>query len=266
MIKKLHYHRFELDSFKTDLNINDFGRVNLMAGLNGVGKTLVLETIWFLNHLQSVYQVLLYTKTENPDQELRDYIEEVSEYFFDADNINGGFEIVSDSMRFRIQYKDNVLDNFDVQILDRSFNVKKIKAANLITDTAKDWKNYERFLKLQKSFGIDFVNGINEIRLFRDYFRLPDIEYFSRLQYLLSQIKKAGNSFNLDFIHDKFGSSIIEPGCTLYIKRGVPYINNRGDIKKFSKLSSGTCTLISTVLFWLPCNELQNYLKGNENT
>ncbi len=254
------------DDFKMDMTI-DFNELNILVGMNGSGKTLILKFAWFAGYLLQAYKVMLAVDPKNSDRLFAEMVTKVFKWTFDEPQDMFGTISIEDKdhekFSFTVAFKDAGMDYFDIDIIDpKEFSVGSITNVQYNSKEARTFEQYARYLKIKKKFGINQLTeeGLNDIC---DIFKLYDVLWFENLQRIVSDIVENGlnpiftskvgeNILSQIFAGAESSSNDSDRFILAGIKEeeGVPiFVMADGSEKKATSLSSGQQSMMMMTVF-----------------
>ncbi len=261
-----------LDIMTLDLKIGDdldmkldsleFGRMNLMAGQNGSGKTLLLKFGWFLGYTLQLYKAVMMISPANVDATFAGSIQKVFEWTFDeTEDITGtvgAHDKNKEKFNFSVTFKEGKLDYFVMDILDpKEFTLNSIEGVQFNSKTARTFDNYAQYLKFKKSHGIANLMP-NDLEILCEHYKLYDVMWFEKvLTKVKNMIDNGLSPGDIDEAEHGVIYTIFEntkkdaPDCYLvsvreeHGKEGLPiFVLSDGREKKALRLSSGHQSLL----------------------
>ena len=254
--------------FKMNMDIG-FGKLNLLAGMNGSGKTLVLKFAWFSGYVIQLYKILLITEKERTDTVFAELVQNVFDWTFDEpDDLNGTIGIQDEDRKifnFNVTFKNGKLDYFNMDLIDAAeFQISNIQNIQFNSKTARTFDAFAQYLKIKKLNDITTVYT-NEIPKLAEFFKLYDILWFEGIIVKLDRMVKnglpeiivseAGNSVLASIFEgaNSSSNSADDDDCILEsIKSldGLPvFVMKDGSEKKALRLSSGQQSMLMLTLF-----------------
>ncbi len=269
MLQKM---KLNIESVSSDFKMNmdiGFSRLNVLAGMNGSGKTLVLKFAWFSGYVIQLYKVLLLTEKERTDTVFAELLQNVFDWTFDEpDDLNGTIGVQDEDgkiFNFNVTFKNGKLDYFNMDLIDAAeFQINNIQNVQFNSKTARTFDAFAQYLKIKKLNDITTVYT-NEIPKLAEFFKLYDILWFEGIIVKLDRMVQNGlpkiivsdvGSSTVASIFEGANSrsdSTFDDGYILEsVKKvdGLPvFVMKDGKENKALRLSSGQQSMLMLTLF-----------------
>ncbi len=237
------------------LTINGMRNLNVMAGANGVGKSLMMQVVWFAGMISSLYKVLLQLKHPAVDKEIQTYIEQLPGLTWDYTNIDLAVSIYSDDIKYRldIMIKDNKLNYWNADIQDPTLFLEHgVDRVKYNSKDARTFDSFNKYIKLKKKFNKKAIGTLEDMQELGDFFKAYDVMWFEEMEVKMI-------NWSLDGIPDevkkRFEGLQLMLGDDFNYTRGIFFKDhefalekNSTDIK-FRSLSSGEQSILMMSLF-----------------
>ncbi len=243
--------------FSMELDI-PFGQLNVIAGMNGVGKTFVMKTAWLAGILLQFYKVTLVMAPGKVDELFAEEAKKMFRYTFDnAEELNGSIMIQDEEeeiYRFVVSFKDGTVDYFNVDLLNPAkFSIGNIQSIQFNSKEARTFTQYAQYQKLKTRFGITDLTeeAIEEIC---EFFKIYDVIWFEHVYQKLQHMIQNGldpaysEGIALELFHDVFeGKSKL---IGVEEDSGVPvFVFEDASKKKATELGTGHQSMLMIALF-----------------
>ncbi len=261
----------DIESTKNDFKMNttvEFTSLNVLTGMNGSGKTLIMKFAWFAGYVLQAYKLMLVIDPENSDKLFAEMLQKVFRWTFDEPQDMIGTISIQDVNREKfdltVAFKDGDMDYFDIDVIDpKEFSVGSIASVQFNSKEARTFTQYAKYLKIKKKFGITELTEENLDEIC-DIFKLYDVLWFENLQRTVDDLTTNGlnpiftsvtgrSALNSIFAGADSAIEIDSDKTTLVeVKQeeGVPiFIMANGDEKRSTSLSSGQQSMLMMTIF-----------------
>lgn len=262
LLGRMAFHDFGVEGFSFGPNLEmKFNKLNLFAGHNGAGKSLMFKSAWFMSFSLNLYKAILIMNLPNKDEALQVNMEALFDMTFDSpERVSGTIEVSdidNEVYAFRVTMDGGKLINFSLDIKDASkFNAGEISQISYNTKEARTFTQFERYLKLQKKFGLDMMQDLSQFKELSEYYRMYDIMWFEKLKMDYAQYNAKNpdymSKFELwskTFKREDYGKDFPNAedfrfdGYDLYVDNDVV------TMKRMSDYDLGTQSLVMLTLF-----------------
>lgn len=190
MIDKIILEDFGPDEAKMTMEI-PFSQLNLFAGKNGSGKTLIFKISWFLGFTLELYKTMLLMQIPNIDEQFKKEAELVFDMTFTSKERISGAAQISDTNNEIYEYScvigEGQIATFDINVMNiEAFKIGEIKSIRYNSKDARTFSQYSKYLKLKKKLGIE-LTSMEEISEFKDFFQIYDMLWFESMRSLLDR-------------------------------------------------------------------------------
>jgi len=250
MVYRLKRCVVDFDGETIELPPVEFGRVNVIVGANGNGKTLLLKIIWFINYCLYIYKIL---KVINPTQadtlfkiELIKIINLSFEY---EETLSCNIIIDGNSgsdYTFGIEVENNKLVNFILNIDDNKSFIDEVGGVpRFAGGDTRSFGRYENYVNTLEIFNITSINNHDDALKIRKFFRLYDIIFYENLRNtLVSENRLKIFNQNMTNIEELLTDDIFSKDHEIVVKDMIPFVKTQDKLKKMSALSSGSQNMI----------------------
>jgi len=251
----------KLDGQKLPIpKMQNIQQIGVIIGNNGVGKTLLLKTMWFISYCLYTSRMIRLMLPQKADIAIKYDLERVFQLTFNNDDdiscdITASYWMDTNVV-FLLVIENGVLINWNLDIEDIPAYVKSESSAPIyLSNNAKSFKEYDKYNKLLARFDIPRLRGTDDAMVIKDFYPMYDMLSFETIYRRMSTVSWLAR-FNDLFVKKEdnmvlavtdspefrgFQEFVVQDD-KLYIK----YTN--GSIKKCSSLSQGTQSLLITVI------------------
>ncbi len=176
--------RSKEDDFNMDMEI-EFNQLNVLVGMNGAGKTLIMKFAWFAGYMLQLYKVTMAVENEKTDEVFAELMQNVFKWTFDeSQDINGIISVRdkdNEKFNFRVTFEEGKLSSFNMDVIDpKEFTLAAIQGVQFNSKTARTFNSYEQYLKVKK------VNNIvnltpDSLNTMCEFFKLYDVVWFENV-------------------------------------------------------------------------------------
>ena len=254
-----------IETIQGDLNFGDDDKIslarmtnmrdlNIIVGMNGIGKTIVLKTSWYITYNLFIYK--LYTMLA-PDQADDLFINEVPKIFkatYDTeDNFGCDVEIegtLGSKYRLRLGIENEKVTRFDLDIEDpEKFAEVQMGLPQFNSKHARTFNAYLSYVKLMERLGIKQFETHDQAVDISEEFKLYDILWFEKVRGVCKTLEE--EPLPIDDPKLRQLKSMLDAAMDLKevkafgAKDNIPFvIMESGKTKKFHKLGSGTQAIL----------------------
>ena len=236
--------------------LTDMRELTLMVGANGVGKTLILKTVWFVTYSLEIYN--LFALMGIPaDQAFQEEVPKIFKATYDADDKFGCDLIIKgergSSYKFRLVIKDSKLADLSFDIDDpEKFAAYQVGMPKFNSKQARTFNSYEQYLQLLKMHNVDSFKSHDEALKVKNFFKLYDILWFEGIRQKIRDIDGIPENDivrrGLELVED--GAIDMEGFTHFEAEDEVPYVVfENGKKKKLSSLGAGTQAMLMMAVF-----------------
>lgn len=183
MVKTIDFANFKVTGITFDDMPISFGELNLFAGNNNAGKSIVLKAAWMMSNALLTYGHMAPMNLPNLDQLFKEQLGVLfNGTFSDTQDMSGTIEVTGEYYEFNMtMLPGGVVDSFNINISDP----EKMKPENLTvamynSKDARTFSQFDRYLKLKDKFQIETYDDDTMIEML-DFYRLYDLMWFERL-------------------------------------------------------------------------------------
>ncbi len=253
------------NDFKMDMTV-EFNKLNVLVGMNGSGKTLIMKFAWFAGYMLQAYKVMLKVEPERTDEMFMEMLQKVFTWTFDEPQDMLGTIEVSDKNRekfaFKVSFKNGLMDHFNMEVIDpKEFSLGNVAMVQFNSKEARTFEQYGKYLKLKKRFGFDHLSeeALDDIC---DIYKLYDVLWFEQLIVSVASMAKNGpndilkSATGRSVIHSIFegaGEGEASPSTELVAIKDVDslptFVMADASEKKALSLSSGQQAMLMMIMF-----------------
>lgn len=237
------------------IQAGNFRQLNVMAGANGVGKSMMNKWNWLITFAMQAYKLSLALEPQSADKEFRKFFSELIPLTFDILDLISGYISVSDTekkiFRLDIVLEDNNVTYFNIDIKEpQMFSVGKIQNIQYNSGNTRTFDQYEKFIGISKLTGINIYKEIEDFQKVQDFYKIYEVVWFEGMKHKMRHW--IDNGIDKD-IQDRINNSaeVLSLGDNpkIYLKDGSIYLKT--DIRdcKISSLSSGSQSYLMLVIF-----------------
>ena len=190
MLDRIQYEDFGPDEAKLNLDI-EFNMLNVFAGKNGSGKTLVFKSAWFMSFTLELYKTMLLMKIEGIDEVFKAEAELVFDMTFTSSERLSGACMISDKDEAIYKYScvidEGQIATFNIDVLDLDkFKAGEIRSVKYNSKEARTFSQYEKYLRFKDKLDIE-LTSMAAISEFKGFFMLYDMLWFEQLKSVIDQ-------------------------------------------------------------------------------
>lgn len=266
MLETIEFSDYGVGSKPTFNNKMKFSQMNLFAGANGVGKTLVFKAAWFMQFTLQLYKIKLLTlKQEYTEKEFMKDLEVIFDLTWtSSEQVSGAIEVrdndTNPSYIYVVRVSEGKVTSFDIDVMDHArFKVGEIQQISYNTKDARTFSQYDRYLKLCKKFKFDIMDmdpQNEELKEMGEFYRIYDILWFERVRREIDDYRtlEPKNMARLELWDKQFGKSDKSnnfPSSDQFVfRKDTVFVDDKlNDLKRFSDYDSGTQSLLMMTLF-----------------
>jgi len=248
--------------------IDTMGRLNVLAGVNGSGKTLYMTMVWYTAYVLTNYRIHFLMNPTEIDKTMQYEIPLITKATFGKDSVYkckvdiSGFQ--GCDYKFGFKYKNEELKDFYLEIEDPEAFISgggvaipqfNSKNARLISD-------YERYLDLLDMLGLPMIQNHEQALKLVKQFKLFDIVWFESLRAKIHRLQtepltldnhRGYDKFKMEFALENGAADVrLDPdNFEAFIAKGdIPYVvTKNGEEAPLSDLSAGTQALLMLTVF-----------------
>lgn len=214
-------------NLKADLDVNG---LNLYAGKNGSGKSLILKMTWAL----ATIMVFKINRNETSESEMFQITQYVWDNTFEDNNFNGIVGATHPGGKIILVFKNGKIESLVINVAKSIINAP---SPLFLSVTMRTFDEIEKFFKLQDKIGIDSMP---------EYYKLYDSVYAHKLK----QKFEKGITVNkkIEDILNEFELERYDMKSFGYKNDKFIYTNSVGEEKFISALSKGEQSLLNMKL------------------
>lgn len=214
-------------NIKADLDVNG---LNLYAGKNGSGKSLILKMTWAL----ATIMVFKINRNETSESEMFQITQYVWDNTFEDNNFNGIVGATHPGGKIILVFKNGKIESLVINVAESIINAP---SPLFLSVTMRTFDEVEKFFKLQDKIGIDSMP---------EYYKLYDSVYAHKLK----QKFEKGITVNkkIEDILNEFELERYDMKSFGYKNDKFIYTNSVGEEKFISALSKGEQSLLNMKL------------------
>jgi hypothetical protein len=190
------------NSFEINDVIN-MNKLNLLAGMNGTGKTVFMILNWATTLIMSLYQISLKINPKQAEKSLAEIAHLVFDLSFDVEDnfyvnikLNGHYE--EQPFVFSIIMEEGELTLFDFDIPDlNKFRKGQISTPVFMSKNTRLFSDYDKYRKMVKKMKIDPSLNILDAKELKGIWPLYDIMAFAKLKNKIESISDSDFSAEL---------------------------------------------------------------------
>jgi len=157
-----------------DFNIK-LERLSLITGMNGTGKSLMNQVIWYLNFCLQIYQTLMLIKYPNIEEEVEKYLKELPGLIWDFNSCQMFVRIESEEFNCDISYIKEIDQEPEVK-----FNIDWRKTISLqqviyLSSSHRNFNELKKFKEMKELLGIKQLQDIEDLKKLCKFYKAYDI-------------------------------------------------------------------------------------------
>ncbi len=253
------------DDFNMDMEI-EFNQLNVLVGMNGSGKTLIMKFAWFAGYMLQVYKVTMATENEKTEEVFAGLMQNVFNWTFDeTGDITGTISVhdkTKEKFNFNVTFEEGRLSNFTMDVINpKEFTLSTVQGVQFNSKTARTFDNYAQYLKIKKLNNITILTP-DSLNTICEYFKLYDVVWFENVYRKVKDMIDNGLSPRITEGAGRGALSTIFAGADagpsdrylVSIKEqagneGMPiFVMDDGSEKKALRLSSGQQSMLMMTL------------------
>jgi len=150
-------------------------KLSLIAGKNGTGKSLMNQSIWYLNFCLQIYQTLMLIKHPNIEEEVEKYLKELPELIWDFNSCQMFVRIESEEFNCDIVYTKEIDQDPEVR-----FNIdwrKSIAMQQIIylSSSHRNFNEIKKFKETKNLLGIEQLQDIEDLKKICKFYKAYDV-------------------------------------------------------------------------------------------
>jgi len=237
-----------------------FSQLNVIAGMNGSGKSFIMKFAWFSSYALQLYKVALLLAPSTADESFKKELQSLFRYTFDQSEEITGTIMIHDKdeelFRFIVSFDKGVLGYFNIDILNPSeFNIKQIQSVNYNSKEARTFNQIHMYHKLKTKFGIKVLDE-KALEEFSPFFKIYDIIWYEQVLQRVQSFDKGENSDRFlcaagkEVITSLFDDlEITDIKASLEFPWVPVFHMNDGTIRDALTLSAGSQSLLMLTMF-----------------
>ena len=156
-----------------DFNVK-LEKLSLIAGMNGTGKSLMNQLIWYLNFSLQIYQTLMLIKYPNIEEEFEKYLKELPGLIWDFNSCQMFIRIESEEFNCDISYTKETDQDPEVR-----FNIDWRKSINLqqviyLSSSHRNFNELKKFKEMKDLLGIKQLQDIEDLKKLCKFYKAYD--------------------------------------------------------------------------------------------
>jgi hypothetical protein len=263
LIEKISILNFGDKDFKIDDMTINYNQINIVAGANGTGKSLLFKISWFMGFTLQLRQAYSIVLDPNADTNFKKEAEDVFDMtFFDSQDLSGVVQI-SDRKEevyiYTISFNNGKIKYFNLDIRDEEkFKVGEITQVKYASKETRTFEGYERYLITKNNYKIDSFKSIDDFKKFNGIYKIYDILWYENILTTLKYFEENPQSFEqLKSIwamiidgQDAAKRPALPTADSFVAKDGHLYIKrDDGTLRNISKDSAGTQAFVMLTMF-----------------
>ncbi len=260
MLEKITLEDFGPREAKMSMDIK-FSKLNVVAGLNGSGKTVLFKSAWFMGFTLELYKTMLMLKIPKIDELFHKEASVVFDMTFTSkENISGAMMIADKDnsiFDYSCSIEEGNIATFNINVLDlEKFKVGDIANIQYNSKDARTFSQYEKYLNIKRRLGFDKLTSLEDISEFKDLFQIYDMLWFEQVKGKIDlheksngqrgKISKVMEIWDSVFESSREGTDAHLPQASDFVfKDSMIYIDNDDiQMKKLSDYDMGTQSMI----------------------
>jgi hypothetical protein len=260
------YLDLKMNGDKVTLNKIEFGKLNIIAGTNGSGKSLLMKLAWYSTFLLQNMKIMLVTHNL---QKVQDGMKEMASLYFKAsfvrpEDISGYFSIRKEGeFNLNLALTKGELTYIDLDMINPgAFAISNIQQVNFASKDSRTFTQYIQYKKMKSLLGItlrDMDITKSKFQELCELHPLYDVMWFEQIEQKNKRIIQEGEAFLeknphlFDLITNCIQDNNIQFGDVKKIglaDNGCPtFIMEEGNVIPFDTLGSGSQSIIMLSLY-----------------